>query len=60
MTAGLAVKRVEEAVEANDGFRVLADRLWPWGLSQDKAHIDLWFKGNALAPSAHLQRKRAA
>lgn len=60
MTACLAVKRVDEAVACIDGFRVLADRLWPRGLSQDKAHIDLWAKGNALAPSAHLLRKRAA
>ncbi|WP_112488548.1 DUF488 domain-containing protein [Thiomonas sp. X19] len=53
MTAHLAVKRVDEPVDASDGFRVLVDRLWPRGLSKDKAHIDAWAKN--LAPSDALR-----
>lgn len=50
--ATYTVKRVYDPYEPADGFRILVDRLWPRGLSKDKAHIDLWLKeiapGNAL------------
>jgi uncharacterized protein YeaO (DUF488 family) len=41
--------RVYDAPDPDDGTRVLADRLWPRGLSKDKARVDLWLK--AIAPS---------
>ena len=47
-------KRVYEPPDANDGFRVLIDRLWPRGLSHDKARVDLWLK--EIAPSAELRK----
>ena len=38
----------------NDGFRILADRLWPRGLSKDKVKVDLWQKD--IAPSNSLRK----
>lgn len=40
-------------VDAADGARVLVDRLWPRGLSKDKAAVTLWLK--EIAPSAELR-----
>lgn len=50
----IRIKRVYEAPEASDGFRVLVDRLWPRGLSKDVARLDEWVKD--VAPSAELRR----
>jgi uncharacterized protein YeaO (DUF488 family) len=36
----IKLKRTYEKVEKDDGFRVLVDRLWPRGLSKEKAKID--------------------
>ncbi len=47
------IKRAYEIPEANDGLRVLVDRLWPRGVSKDAARIDLWLK--EIAPSAELR-----
>ncbi len=49
-----ALKRVYEPPSKSDGTRILIDRLWPRGLSKDKAHVDLWLK--AIAPSTELRR----
>ena len=38
------LKRAYEPAVPADGYRVLADRLWPRGFSKAKAHIDLWLK----------------
>ncbi len=38
----------------DDGFRILVDRLWPRGLSKDKAKVDLWLKD--IAPSHDLRK----
>lgn len=48
------LKRAYEPVGADDGLRVLVDRLWPRGVSKDAARIDLWMKD--LAPSASLRK----
>lgn len=48
------LKRVYEQVQTDDGYRVLIDRLWPRGLSKEKAHIDLWLK--EIAPSDMLRK----
>jgi uncharacterized protein YeaO (DUF488 family) len=50
----LKVKRIYEAVEKGDGFRVLVDRLWPRGVSKERAHLDLWLKD--VAPSDALRK----
>ncbi|WP_353987092.1 DUF488 domain-containing protein [Ruicaihuangia caeni] len=46
-------KRVYEDPERSDGFRVLVDRLWPRGLSKERAAVDVWLKD--VAPSAELR-----
>ena len=38
----LQIKRVYEAPEEQDGYRILVDRLWPRGISKEKAKLDLW------------------
>lgn len=48
-------KRVYEAAAEEDGMRVLVDRLWPRGLSRQKAAVDLWLK--EIAPSAGLRKR---
>ncbi|GAA1425956.1 DUF488 family protein [Streptomyces thermospinosisporus] len=48
------LRRVYEPPEADDGVRVLVDRLWPRGLAKEAARIDEWPKG--LTPSAELRR----
>lgn len=50
----IRVKRVYEAPSPEDGMRVLVDRLWPRGLSKEKAAVDLWLK--ELAPSTGLRK----
>ena len=40
--------------EKSDGKRILIDRLWPRGLSKEKAKIDLWLK--EIAPSTELRK----
>lgn len=49
----IRVKRVYDPPERSDGKRILVDRLWPRGLSKDKARIDLWMK--EIAPSTGLR-----
>jgi uncharacterized protein YeaO (DUF488 family) len=48
------IKRVYEPASDEDGYRVLVDRLWPRGLSRERARIDLWLK--AAAPSDQLRK----
>ena len=48
------IKRVYEAPEASDGFRVLVDRLWPRGMAKERAALNLWMKD--MAPSTELRR----
>ncbi len=50
----IRVKRVYDQHDKNDGLRILVDRLWPRGLSKDKARIDLWLKD--IAPSDALRK----
>ncbi|HVB61531.1 MAG TPA: DUF488 domain-containing protein [Ktedonobacteraceae bacterium] len=50
----VAIKRVYEQPEADDGKRILVDRLWPRGLSKEKAQLTLWMK--EIAPSDELRR----
>ena len=50
----LRVKRVYKPPDESDGVRVLVDRLWPRGLSRERAQIDLWLK--EISPSDTLRR----
>lgn len=54
MAGKLSIKRVYEKPSKNDGHRILIDRLWPRGLSKDKAAVDLWLK--EIAPSTELRK----
>lgn len=49
----IKIKRIYEERDPQDGYRVLVDRLWPRGLSKDKAHLDNWLK--EIAPSDELR-----
>lgn len=49
---GDPVRRVYDEPTPADGHRVLVDRLWPRGLTKEKAKLDLWCK--AIAPSTGL------
>jgi uncharacterized protein YeaO (DUF488 family) len=48
------LKRAYAAPESTDGYRVLVDRLWPRGLSKEKAHLGCWLKD--IAPSDELRK----
>lgn len=48
------IKRVYDPVEKEDGMRILVDRLWPRGLTKEKAAVDLWLKD--IAPSTTLRK----
>jgi uncharacterized protein YeaO (DUF488 family) len=50
----IQVKRVYEQPEKEDGIRILVDRLWPRGLTKERAAVDLWLK--EIAPSTELRK----
>ena len=52
-TLAVALKRAYEEPAESDGTRILVERLWPRGISKERAHIDLWLKD--VAPSAELR-----
>jgi uncharacterized protein YeaO (DUF488 family) len=52
-TPHVQVRRIYEEPESSDGRRVLVDRVWPRGLSKDRAHLDEWCK--QVAPSTELR-----
>jgi len=49
----IQLKRIYEPAASSDGFRVLVDRLWPRGVSKERAHLDLWAKN--ISPSTALR-----
>ena len=50
----LKIKRVYEKPANEDGKRILVDRLWPRGLTKEKAAVDIWLK--EIAPSTELRK----
>ena len=48
------IKRIYDPVSKADGVRILVDRLWPRGVSKNKAKVDRWLRD--IAPSAELRR----
>lgn len=50
----IPIKRVYDPPADEDGQRILVDRLWPRGLSKDKAKVSLWLK--EIAPSSDLRK----
>ncbi|HEY6010188.1 MAG TPA: DUF488 domain-containing protein [Nitrospirota bacterium] len=53
MAPAVRIKRVYDPPSGGDGRRILVDRLWPRGVSREKARIDSWMK--ELAPSSELR-----
>jgi len=51
----IAVKRIHEPAGPGDGTRFLVDRLWPRGVSKDKAALAAWLK--PLSPSDGLRKR---
>ena len=50
----IRIKRVYAESAETDGSRILVDRLWPRGLTKEKAHVDVWLK--EIAPSTELRK----
>jgi uncharacterized protein YeaO (DUF488 family) len=51
------IKRIYEDPADDDGCRVLVDRLWPRGVSKERARLELWLK--EIAPSPPLRQEFA-
>lgn len=56
-SGSFAIKRIYDEPADDDGCRVLVDRLWPRGVSKERAHLALWLK--EIAPSAPLRTEFA-
>jgi uncharacterized protein YeaO (DUF488 family) len=50
----IQLKRVYEKPSRKDGVRILVDRLWPRGLTKERAAVKLWMK--EVAPSTDLRK----
>lgn len=50
----IKLKRINEEVSTDDGYRILAEGLWPQGIPKEKAAVDLWLK--EIAPGKELMR----
>ena len=50
----LRLTRAYEPAGPSDGYRVLIDRLWPRGVSRERAKLDEWER--ELSPSTELRR----
>jgi len=50
----IKIKRVYEKPSKDDGKRILVDRLWPRGLTKEKASVDVWLKD--IAPSTEIRK----
>jgi uncharacterized protein YeaO (DUF488 family) len=48
----IKIKRIYEPFTKSDGYRILVDRLWPRGVSKEKAQVDIWMK--EVVPSTNL------
>lgn len=50
----IQIKRIYDEPEEQDGYRILVDRLWPRGMTKERAHLDEWNK--EVAPSDELRK----
>lgn len=48
------IRRIYEPPSPDDGRRILVDRLWPRGVSKERAHLDAWLRD--VAPSTELRK----
>lgn len=51
----IKLKRIYDPPEEDDGYRILVDRLWPRGVSKEKANIDEWAK--SVTPSTETRKE---
>ena len=54
VTASVRIKRIYDSVEADDGSRILVDRIWPRGVSHESASLHQWIP--EVAPSTELRK----
>ena len=54
MVMPIRVKRIYEPADAGDGQRILVDRIWPRGISRERAELDAWMPD--VAPSTDLRK----
>jgi uncharacterized protein YeaO (DUF488 family) len=54
MATDVRTKRIYDPAEADDGYRVLIDHIWPRGVSRERARLDDWARD--LAPSDGLRK----
>lgn len=54
METTITIRRIYDPPLETDGYRVLTDRLWPRGVSKERAHLDDWARN--LAPSTELRQ----
>lgn len=50
----ITIKRIYEDASEKDGYRILVDRIWPRGISKQRARLDEWNK--TIAPSTELRK----
>ncbi|WP_299253041.1 DUF488 domain-containing protein [uncultured Cytophaga sp.] len=50
----ILIKRIYEEASETDGYRILVDRIWPRGISKERAGLDEWIK--TIAPSTELRK----
>lgn len=51
----LQIKRIYDSAQPTDGYRVLVDRVWPRGVSKERADLDRWAK-TEVTPTADLRK----
>ncbi|HQV06589.1 MAG: DUF488 domain-containing protein [Chitinophagaceae bacterium] len=54
MAKKIHIKRIYENAAPDDGYRILIDRVWPRGMTKEKAKLDEWNKD--IAPSTALRK----
>jgi len=54
MQMSIELKRVYDPASESDGYRILVDRLWPRGLTEESARVDLWLR--RIAPTTELRK----
>jgi uncharacterized protein YeaO (DUF488 family) len=55
MSPAFRIKRVYDEPTPDDGYRVLVDRLWPRGITKERAAADVWLKDAAPSPSLRVE-----
>ena len=51
----LQIKRIYDSAQPTDGYRVLVDRVWPRGVSKERADLDRWAK-TEVTPTTDLRK----